>query len=76
MKQNIHPLQQYRKRRKIRQNHCFRRQKSQDMPQNKRYAIWVSPTQKAHGTRITHEKSTNDISNIVNVIYGCMIALT
>ena len=32
--------------------------------------------QKAHGTMISHEKSTNDISNIVNVIYGGMLALT
>ena len=31
--------------------------------------------QKAHGTMISHEKSTNDISNIVNVIYGGMLAL-
>ena len=32
--------------------------------------------QKAHGTMISHEKSTNDISNIVNVIYGGMLALS
>ena len=32
-----------------------------------RYAFWVSTYQKARETRISHEKSTNDISNIVNV---------
>ena len=32
--------------------------------------------QKAHGTMISHEKSTNDISNIVNVIYRHSLALT
>jgi len=31
--------------------------------------------QKAHGTMISHEKSTNDISNIVNVIYDGILAL-
>ena len=29
----------------------------------------------AHGTEISHEKSTNDISNIVNVIYDSILAL-
>ena len=32
--------------------------------------------QKAHGTMISHEKSTNDISNIVNVIYDSILALS
>ena len=45
------------------------------MPQNKWYAFWVSPTQKARETKISHEKPTNDISNIVNVIYGRILAL-
>jgi hypothetical protein len=30
----------------------------------------------AHGTEISHEKSTNDISNIVNVIYDLILALS
>ena len=31
--------------------------------------------QKAHGTMISHEKSTNEISNMVNVIYASRLAL-
>ena len=60
---------------RIHQNHWFRGKKKPGYAAKQKVCVLGQPLSERRETRISHEKITNDISNIANVIYANKLAL-